>query len=271
MLGAAALTPLARTGRRGPARDPAGPGFRIRTITAGITLRSPADPEGPQAALAFLKRAKRILADAGYEVQTLRIATQPFVEGAGSRARAEALPSLHALDRAVAAESVLLSIGPVLAPDDDDPDFARWAAELTRTTRNISFTAGVASPERGASPRGVTAAGEAMVAIARATAGGIGNFRFAAAANVPAGTPFFPVAYHHGSDAVAVGLESPPLLSAAFAGANTLAEAKQRLTAVLESRLGPLERLGRERTEEHTAEIQSLAYLLFRLLLVKKK
>src|SRR2546430_17698246 len=62
--------------------------------------------------------------------------------------------------------------------------------------------------------------------------------------SVPAGTPFFPVAYHHGSDAVAVGLESPPLLSAAFAGANTLAEAKQRLTAVLGFRPGPLERLG---------------------------
>src|SRR3989449_7476901 len=203
MLGAAARTPLGRYGWRGPARDPglgAGPGFRIRTITAGTTLRSPADTEGPEAALAFLKRAKRSLGDAGYEVQTLRIATQPFLEGAGSRARAEALPSLHALDRAVAAESVLLSIGPVLAPDDYDPDFAPWAAELTRTTRNISFTARVASPERGASPRGVTAAGEAIVAIARATAGGIGNFRFAAAANVPAGTPFFPVAYHRSEE-----------------------------------------------------------------------
>src|SRR5207253_11464098 len=105
-------------------------------------------------------------------------------------------------------------------------------------TQNVSFTVRVASPERGASPRGVTAAGEAMVAIAHATAGGIGNFRFAAAANVPAGTPFFPVAYHNGSDAVAIGLESPPVLSAAFAGANTLAEAKQNLAQLLESRLG---------------------------------
>ncbi|PYO75179.1 MAG: DUF711 domain-containing protein, partial [Gemmatimonadetes bacterium] len=101
-------------------------------------------------------------------------------------------------------------------------------------------------PERSASPRGVTAAGEAMAAIARATQGGLGNFRFAAAANVPAGTPFFPVAYHRGSDAVAIGLESPPLLSAAFTGTNTLAEAKQRLSATLESRLGPLERLVRD-------------------------
>src|SRR2546430_13518360 len=65
--------------------------------------------------------------------------------------------------------------------------------------------------------------------------------------SVPAGTPFFPVAYHHGSDAVAVGLESPPLLSAAFAGANTLA-----------------------RSEEHTSELQSQSNLVCRLLLEKK-
>src|SRR2546430_9314332 len=84
-----------------------------------------------------------------------------------------------------------------------------------------------------------------MWPLAPPTAGGIVTFRFAAAANVAAGTPFFPVAYHSGSDAVAIGLESPPLLSAAFAGANTLADAKQRLTQSLESRLGPLERLMR--------------------------
>src|SRR5438477_8155452 len=243
LLGAAALTPFTGSAWRGPSRDVTGPGFRIRTITAGITLRHPADMEGPEAALAFLKRAKRTVVDAGYEVQTLRIATQPVLEGAGPRARADALPSLHALDRAVAAEGVLLSIGPVLAPDDYDAEFGAWAAEFIRTTRNTSFSARVASPERGASPRGVTAAGEAMAAIARATPGGIGNFRFAAAANVPAGTPFFPVAYHRGSDAVALGLESPPLLSAAFAGANTLAAAKQRLATSLESRLAPVARI----------------------------
>src|SRR5437763_15944958 len=93
-----------------------------------------------------------------------------------------------------------------------------------------------------------------MAAIARAPPAGLGNFRFAAAANVPAGTPSFPVAYHRGSDAVALGLESPPLLSAAFAGANTLAEAKQSLTQLLETRLGALERLARQvvRHDERT-------------------
>ena len=159
MLGAAAVTPLARSAWRGPAPDPAGPGFRIRTITAGTTLRGPADTERLHAALTFLKNAKRAVADAGYEVQTVRIATQPFLEGATTRARADALPALQALDRTMVAEGVLLSIGPALGPDGDDPEFPAWAAELARTTQNVSFTVRVASAERTASPRGVTAAG----------------------------------------------------------------------------------------------------------------
>src|SRR5207249_1627441 len=110
------------------------------------------------AALGTRKRAKQAVTDAGYEVQTVRIATQPVLEDAGGRERASALIALQALDRAVVAESVLLSVGPVLAPDGDDPDFAAWAAELAHTTKNVSFTVRVASPERGTSPRGVTAA-----------------------------------------------------------------------------------------------------------------
>src|SRR5438105_15185040 len=111
---------------------------------------------------------------------------------AAPRARGAAMSALQALDRAVVAESALLSIGPVLAPDGDDPEFGAWAAELARTTQSISFTVRVASPERGTSPRGVTAAGDAMAAIARATPAGSGNCRLAAPPTVPAVSVFFP-------------------------------------------------------------------------------
>ena len=246
MMGAAALTPLVHTHDFAWPVDSAGPGFRIRTITAGTNLRNLTELRALEPTLRFLKQAKRAMTEAGYEVQTLRIATQPFLEEASAKGRVDALPAVQALDRLVVAEGVLLSIGPVLAPDGGDPEFGAWAAELARTTHNVSFTVRVASPERAAAPRGVTAAGEAMAAIARHTPAGIGNFRFAAAANVPAGTPFFPVAYHHGSETVAVGLELPPLLSIAFAGASTLPDAKQRLSTLLESRLAPVERLVRD-------------------------
>jgi len=103
LLGAAALTPLVRSARRGFAPDSSGPGFRIRTITVGTNLRSPSDTAPVEAALASLKGAQRVVTDAGYEVQTIRIATQPFLEEAGRRARADAVAALQALDRAMVA------------------------------------------------------------------------------------------------------------------------------------------------------------------------
>ena len=85
MLGAAALVPLTSRAASVRVGGPAGPGFRIRTITAGTNVKGAADLRGVEHALAFLKKAKRLVTDAGYEVQTIRIATQPFLEEAGHR------------------------------------------------------------------------------------------------------------------------------------------------------------------------------------------
>src|SRR5437762_1432245 len=61
-----------------------------------------------------------------------------------------------------------------------------------------------------------------------------GNFRFAAIANVPPLTPFFPAAYHTGfGHQFAIALESAPVVAAAFKDAPDLASARQRLTDAL--------------------------------------
>jgi uncharacterized protein (UPF0210 family) len=181
------------------------------------------------AALAFLARARQRFVDAGYEVQTVRVATQPLVAGLGPRERAALLPALQALDRAVTAANARLSIGPVPGADAaaDAAEFARWAAELVHTTRNLSCSVTIASPDGGIASGAAGAAAQAMLAIARVTAGGIGNFNFAAAANVPPGTPFFPVAYHSGPEAFAIGLESLALGAVAEL-ATGLAERERR-------------------------------------------
>ena len=100
----------------------------------------------------------------------------------------------------------------MLSADRPEPHLPAWATELARTTKNLSFTVAVATPERGIARHAATVAAQTMAAIARATPDGLGNFRFAAAANVPPGTPFFPVAYHHGPDALSIGLESASLI-----------------------------------------------------------
>ncbi len=225
-LGAALLAPR-------PGRSAGGPhGFRIRTITAGARLRSASDLKPVESAIVFLGRARKAFEDAGYEIQTVRLATQPLA-APGDRVLAD----LQALDRLAGEGRVVVSVGPLVHHEGSDAEFPAWAAELVRTTSAISCSVTVASPGRGIHYRATLAAAAAMAAIARATPGGEGNFRFAAAANCPAGTPFFPVAYHEGEDAFAVGLESAPLVASAFADASFTTEARARLRGILEAKL----------------------------------
>jgi uncharacterized protein (UPF0210 family) len=220
--------------------------FKIRTITAGVNLKSTSDLATVEDAISFLRQAKKRFENEGYEIQTLRIATQPLSDYLDGKPLKGVLADLKKIDRAVTGNNLVLSIGPVITDDRYDPEFASWATQLIKETKSISFTATVASPERGVHNQAAMSAAEAIVAIARGTPGGEGNFRFAAAANCPAGTPFFPVAYHRGRAAFSIGLETPLLLLDAFQQSKGIEEAKARLKNLLESELGPIDKLAQE-------------------------
>ncbi len=224
-------------------RPPKSHRFKIRTITSGINLKNTSDLATVESAIGFLQRARKKFEDEGYEIQTVRIATQPFSEYLKGKTRHEAFTDLKKIDEVATANGVLFSIGPVITDDRHDPEFALWATELIRETKNISFSVAVASPERGVHGQTALTAAEAIVAIARTSPGGEGNFRFTAAANCLAGTPFFPVAYHRGPDAFSIGLESPGLLQEAFAESRDIQTAKAKLKTLLESELRPVEEL----------------------------
>ncbi|MEP6995875.1 MAG: DUF711 family protein, partial [Acidobacteriota bacterium] len=216
--------------------------FRVRTITAGVGLKSAKELDRFEAAVTLLGRGKQAFEDDGYEVETLRVATPPLVADLTGAARDAALTDLQALDRLAETRDVLVAIGPILLADRADPTLAAWAAELARTTTKLSFSVTVAAPGSGTQPRAIEVAAAVMVAISRSTPGGLGNFRFAAAANVPPGTPFFPVAYHAGPDSLAVGLESASLVEAALGSARDAHDATARLRARLDEALAPVER-----------------------------
>lgn len=236
----AALLPFAQSSlRAGPAADHR---FKIRTITAGVNLKSTRDLSPIETAIAFLERTKKKFEGAGYDVQTLRITTQPFPSYLGGRDRNEALGDLKALDRLVSAKNVLLNIGPVITGNNHDPGFAPWAAQLINETGRINFSVIVASPA-GVHDQSALTAAEAIVAIAKSSAGGRGNFRFTASANCPPGIPFFPAGYHEGPPDFSIGLETPLLLKEAFENAQGMDDAKKRLRALLESELTPIEQL----------------------------
>lgn len=219
------------------------PLFRIRTITAGVNLGSLTDLAAIESGMAFLARAKKEFEAAGYEVQTLRIATQPLKEYLNDRSRNQAIPALKTIDRLIASKNVVLSIGPVITEDKYDPEFSSWAANLIRETNNISFSVSVASKSQGIHSQTARTAAEAMVAISKASQGGEGNFRFTASANCPPNIPFFPAAYHQGAENFAIGLESPGLLKQAFENSESVAHAKQKLKTLLESKLAAVEKI----------------------------
>lgn len=236
---AAAWPLLARAAPQAPRR------FRVRTITAGITMAAVDDFEQVDAALAFLKRARQAFEQARFAVQTTRIATQPLAAYLGDWHTPAALDGLRALDERAVAGKVSFSIGPVLTGNAYVAGFAPFATALVAATKNISFSTIAGSNDNGIHPESARSAAEAMAALAHGTPGGEGNFRFAALACCPPGIPFFPAAYHEGERAFAIGLELPPLLQSAFEGANGLADGKVRLKAALNSALAEVEQIGR--------------------------
>src|SRR5947199_194635 len=216
--------------------------FKIRTITAGVNLKNTSDLATVESAIQFLQSARKKFENEGYEIQTLRIATQPLPEYLNGKSRRDALADLKKIDQVVSAKNVLLSIGPVITDDRHDAEFPSWAAQLVRETKNINFSVAVASLEQGVHSQTALTTAEAVVAISKNSPGGEGNFRFTAAANCLAGTPFFPVAYHRGSAAFSIGLEPPGLLQEAFAESKDIDEGKAKLKTLLESELGPVEK-----------------------------
>jgi uncharacterized protein (UPF0210 family) len=208
--------------------------MNIRTITCFADPGFPLDDERLAAAGQAATDLRAALQEAGYTVQTVRLASVPFarVLGAGDPARVtqlaldlEAACFVHKLDYA--------TLGPA-RPSDGAAFYEALPAALG-ATEHVFAAASLAEPGTGLSLPAARWAAEVIRGCAALSPDGFGNLRFAALANVPAGSPFFPAAYHDGGPPVmAIGVESADLAVAACAEANSLAEARARLVRTVE-------------------------------------
>ena len=246
LAGAAMVLPFA--GRFPGASVPGPPArnFRIRAVTAGVPLTGNAGPGELELALGFLRQARAGLEAKRFEVQTVRLATQPLAEYLPQWSSPEAVEVIREMDEIAIAGDASLSLGPVITADEHVPGFASWATGLVQRTRNTSFSVQVASREHGVHRSALRAAAEAIEAIGRETPGGEGNFRFAAAAFVPAGTPFFPCGWFAEPKTFSIGLESPNLLAETLATASEPSAARAAMAAGMEAALGEVARAAEE-------------------------
>jgi uncharacterized protein (UPF0210 family) len=193
---------------------------KIRTITAFIRLDRQNYSSQVANALTMLRAAKEEFARAGYEVETIRITTQPFPEIIQGWSSQQVLDFFHEYDKLAQREGFAPDVGPAMMADSDDPARADLLAQIIATTQSINGFIVVAD-ESGIHWKAVRAAARVIQYLEEHTTHSEGNFRFAAGAFPPAIAPFYPVSYTSGpGHEFAIGMESANIAQAVFSGAN---------------------------------------------------
>jgi len=206
---------------------------KVRAITAFVRLDRAKYRDQIQEALVMLRKAKAALEQAGYEVQTIRISTQPFPEYTRGISRQEVLAFFKEYDDLASKEHFDAAIGPAMVGDADDPHQADLLGEILAATKNLNGSV-VVGGEDGVHWSAVRAAARVMKFLAEHTPRSQGNFSFAATALVPSLTPFYPGSYHTGfGHQFAIGLQSANIVAEAFAGARNPNGAREALATTL--------------------------------------
>jgi uncharacterized protein (UPF0210 family) len=187
---------------------------KVRALTGFVSIDRATYGKQIQDTLAMLRKAKSAFEKDGYEVQTIRITTQPFPQYTRGITKAEALEFFKKLDDLSKKESFLANIGPAMLNDQDDSAVDLLADILVNTDINTSL---VIAAEDGVHWNAIRAAAKTIKYVEEHSANGARNFDFAAAAFVPAYTPFFPASNHNGQGhQFSVGLEGGAFVADVF-------------------------------------------------------
>ncbi|MBU0577511.1 DUF711 family protein [Patescibacteria group bacterium] len=221
--------------------------MKIRTITTGISLKSP-NEEGKIKQIAdFNQKAKTIFEEAGYEVQTTRIATNSWEEYLKDLSDEEILSAIQKIEQICKSLDIsFFNIGYAVTPDK-----IKLIPEINKTTSQISCSAKIGDKESGINFENAKISAEVIKRISEETKNGYGNFRFCASANCKSGIPFFPTGFYEGEQpAFGIGLECGDLAVKAFSKSNNLIDAKDNLKSIFEEELQKVENIAKQISEK---------------------
>jgi uncharacterized protein len=203
---------------------------KVRAITAFVNLDHAQYQQQVRDTLIFLRRAKAAFEQRGYEVESVRITTQPFSNLVRGLKHDDALAFLHNYDQLAHRENFDTSIGPAMLADSDDPASSRLLAEALANSKTLEGSIIIAG-EDGIHWKAIAAAAAVIKFLEEHTEHSQGNFNFAATAMLPPLAPFYPGSYHTGAGReFAVGLESANVVDEAFAAAGDYQAGAQELT-----------------------------------------
>jgi len=229
--------------------------MKVRTITCFIRLTQPAVENKTavdviRRSCDFLARAQEAIEASGIEVQTRRLATNPFPEylPLNDRVASEDAWSNALCETAVELEKMASSMG-VAYVSMGPARVGEWQAYTAipaalKTTQNVFFSGMMTTPlhttnmrEGDISLKAIKTCAQVIYKAASITPDGFTNLRFAALANVPGGVPFLPAGYHSGENEIsfALGLEAADLAVLAAGQSKSLSEMRHNLIQCIEN------------------------------------
>jgi uncharacterized protein len=202
--------------------------MKIRSVTCLLEPGWPPDKRVLKEAARLVSSAQKVFHNAGYEVQTARLATPPFPIWLSGEKPGWLAEGAAVLERAVKDDGIeYLSLGPALPSRPESFDEILPALAVTQ---GVFFSGVMTSGGGGVSLPAIHACADIITKASGLSPDGFTNLRFAALANVPAGGAFFPAAYHAGGKpSFSIATEAADLAVQAFSGAQNLAQARQRL------------------------------------------
>ena len=215
---------------------------KIRTVTAFINLDPAQYQQQVAETLQMLRRAKTTFESRGYEVETIRIATQPFPEYTKGMSAQQAIDFFQKYDELAEKEKFAAGIGPAMLNADDPESQADLLANILAATKRIRGSIVIAGDD-GVRWKAIGAAARAIKKLEDETEHSQGNFNLGAIAMVPPYSPFFTASYHTGfGHQFAIGLESANIVEAAFKDAPDIETARRRLADMLSEQATEIER-----------------------------
>jgi uncharacterized protein len=188
----------------------------VRTVTAFVELDAAHYEAQLRQTAAALKDAKKLFEQAGFEVQTIRVTTQPFMQYAGKLPTAQALKMFERIESIAKSQQLAVNIGPAVLDDHPDPQALAILEALhgRGSTLNASM---IIAAEDGIHWNTVRAAAHHVWRVAATSPHSQGTFSFAAVAMLAQGSPFFPGSWHQGNGGrFSVGLQSANVVTEVF-------------------------------------------------------
>ena len=194
---------------------------KVRAITAFVRLEpashQQATVEQIAGALSVLRAVKGEFAKQGYEVETIRIVTQPLAELVSGQSETQALAYLKSLNDLGSKEGFIPSLGPAMMRDTDDPRTMRLLEKALSTLPNLQANTIIADDD-GIHWTVIRETAALVHYVTEHSPHSQGNFGFTATAMLKPYGPFYPGTYHTGpGKRFSIGFEGANVVREVFA------------------------------------------------------